>query len=280
MNRACLREIRSGLAILMTLFAGAELAVAQSTHQLPPSLSPGEAIKAATQAAAVTRTRTGAVDILSDTQGIDFGPYLQPVIAKVRQNWYRLIPASAETAKGKLAIEFTVLKNGQLSEMKLVARAGDASLDRAAWFGITASNPFPALPTEFKGDHLELRFRFYYNPDTTNLPEPEIKHAVLIQKLADSNPPRYPKNALDAKIEGLVRLEGTVEANGKIKTLKVIEGDKDLAEAAVGAVSKWRFHPAKKNGKEIDEPVRINVVFRLDGERVRAQVFNVAGEPK
>jgi TonB family protein len=280
MNRACLREIRSGLAILMTLFAGAELAVAQSTHQFPPSLSPGEAINAATQAAAVTRTKTGAVDILSDTQGIDFGPYLQPVIAKVRQNWYRLIPASAKTAKGKLAIEFTVLKNGQLSEMKLVARAGDASLDRAAWFGITASNPFPALPTEFKGDHLELRFRFYYNPDSTDLSEPAIKHAVLIQKVADSNPPKYPREALDAKIEGLVRLEGTVEKNGEIKNLKVIEGDKDLAEAAIGAISRWRFHPANKNGKHIDEPVHINVVFRLDGERVRAQVFGVAGELK
>jgi hypothetical protein len=38
--------------------------------------------------------------------------------------------------------------------MKLVASAGDASLDRAAWGGVTASNPFPALPAEFKGDHL------------------------------------------------------------------------------------------------------------------------------
>jgi TonB family protein len=75
-------------------------------------------------------------------------------VAKVRQNWYRLIPASAEREKGKLAIEFTVLKNGQLSDMKLVASAGDASLDRAAWGGVTASNPFPALPAEFKGDHL------------------------------------------------------------------------------------------------------------------------------
>jgi len=262
------------------LFAGAELVIAQSTHQLPPSLSPGESIKAAAHAAVVARTRTGPVDILSDTQGIDFGPYLQAALAKVRQNWYRLIPASAEMAKGKLAIEFTILKNGQLSDMKLVASAGDTSLDRAAWGGITASNPFPALPTDFEGDHLTLLCRFYYNPDSTDLTEPAIKHAVLIQKLADSNPPKYPKEALDAKIEGLVRLEGMVGANGEIKGLKVIEGDKDLGAAATGAVSKWRFHPAKKNGQHIEEPVHINVVFRLDGERVRAQVFNVAGELK
>jgi TonB family protein len=273
MNRAYHREIRSGLVILIVLFAGAEFAPAQSTHQIPPPLSPGEAIKAATQAAAATRT--DPVDILSDTQGVDFGPYLQPVLAKVRQNWYRLIPASAEREKGKLAIEFTVLKNGQLSDMKLVASAGDASLDRAAWGGVTASNPFPALPAEFKGDHLTLRCRFYYNPDS-NLTERAIQHAVLIQKVADSNPPKYPKEALNAKIEGLVRLEGIVGANGEIKDLKVTEGDKDLAAAATGAVSQWRFNPAKKNGQRIEEPIHINIVFRLDGEQVRAQVFNVA----
>jgi hypothetical protein len=43
--------------------------------------------------------------------------------------------------------------------------SGDTALDRAAWGGITASNPFPPLPTDFGGQYLALRFRFYYNPD-------------------------------------------------------------------------------------------------------------------
>jgi hypothetical protein len=48
--------------------------------------------------------------------------------------------------------------------MKLVATSGDIPLDRAAWAGITGSDPFPALPSEFGGQYLALRFRFYYNP--------------------------------------------------------------------------------------------------------------------
>jgi len=28
----------------------------------------------------------------------------------------------------------------------------------------TASDPFPPLPSEFRGRYLALRFRFYYNP--------------------------------------------------------------------------------------------------------------------
>jgi hypothetical protein len=48
--------------------------------------------------------------------------------------------------------------------MKLIASSGDIPLDRAAWAGIVGSDPFPELPSEFGGQYLALRFRFYYNP--------------------------------------------------------------------------------------------------------------------
>lgn len=280
------RATRNGVLGLSALFASAHIHFAQTAPHFPPPFSPGEAIKGASRATAPTRARTGPIEILSDTQGTDFGPYLQTAIARVRQNWYKLVPAS-EMAKGRLAIEFAVLKNGQISNMKLVASTGNSLLDRAAWGGIAASNPFPALPTKFNGDQLVLRFRFYYNPDSTDFieststhVESPITHAVLIQEIADSNSPKYPKDAVGAKIEGLVRLEGIVGTNGQIRDIRVIEGDRDLAAAATEAISKWRFHPAKKSGKHIEEPVHINVVFRLNGEQVRTQVFNVAEDLK
>jgi TonB family protein len=111
----------------------------------------------------------GQLDILSDTEGVDFSPYLQGVLTVVRKNWYNLIPESAEFKKGKLAIEFAVNKDGQVVDMRLVASSGDVALDRPAWGSITNSNPFPALPAEFKGHYLALRFRYYYNPDKSEL---------------------------------------------------------------------------------------------------------------
>jgi len=111
----------------------------------------------------------GALDILSDTQGVDFGPYLQRILQDVKENWYHLIPESAQMKKGKLAIEFAITKDGQVAGMKLVASSGDVALDRPAWGSITASNPFPPLPNEFNGPYLALRFRFYYNPDKADL---------------------------------------------------------------------------------------------------------------
>ena len=149
--------------------------------------SAGSAIEQATRAAAAGRgaggdygigpltpntNAQGAVDILSDTLGVDFGPYLSRVLEEVRRNWYNLIPEEARSPlfkQGKLAIQFVINKNGSVEGMKLIVPSGDVALDRAAWGGITASNPFPPLPREFNGPYLALRFRFYYNPDRGEL---------------------------------------------------------------------------------------------------------------
>ncbi len=150
-------------------------------------MTAGQAIQQAAQGAAANRAsgggqegdfglgtgahgrQLGQLDILSDTKGVDFGPYLQRILQDVKENWYHLIPESAEMKKGKLAIEFAITRDGKVAEMRLVATSGDVALDRPAWGSITASNPFPPLPSEFTGPYLALRFRFYYNPDKADL---------------------------------------------------------------------------------------------------------------
>jgi TonB family protein len=115
---------------------------------------------------------TGPIEVLTDTKGVNFGPYLQVVIHDVKVNWYNLIPESARAPimkKGKVMIEFAILKNGTVAGMKLVSTSGDVALDRGAWGAITASNPFKPLPSEFDGPYLGLRFAFYYNPDKADL---------------------------------------------------------------------------------------------------------------
>ena len=118
----------------------------------------------------------GQLDVLSDTMGVDFGPYLARVLHDVRENWYRIIPESARAPmmkKGKVSIEFAIMRNGSVQGMALAGggagTSGDVALDRAAWGGITASTPFPPLPNEFPGQYLALRFHFYYNPEKAEL---------------------------------------------------------------------------------------------------------------
>lgn len=117
----------------------------------------------------------GGLEVLSDTQGVDFGSYLKSVLDTVKKNWYALIPASARPPimrSGRVGIEFAIKKDGSISDMKLVSTSGDVALDRGAWGGIAASNPFPPLPQEFMGQYVALRFRFYYNPAKGDMDKP------------------------------------------------------------------------------------------------------------
>ena len=107
---------------------------------------------------------SGSIEILSDTQGVDFGPYLQRVKQDIQDNWYRQIPLSAETKTGEVTIECAITSDGKLTDMRLVIGSGNEFLDRAAWAGLTRSNPFPHLPSQYTGPHLALRLRFHYNP--------------------------------------------------------------------------------------------------------------------
>jgi TonB family protein len=122
----------------------------------------------AKQPAAVERspqTPTPYLEVLSDTMGVDFGPYLSRVVQNVRHNWYRAIPEAGNWKKGRVKIEFVITKDGSVAGMQLFGSSGDTALDRAAWGGITTSNPFPPLPAEFKGPNLALRLCFTYPPD-------------------------------------------------------------------------------------------------------------------
>jgi TonB family protein len=111
-------------------------------------------------------TDIGTVEVLTDTQGIDLVPYLNQVIKTVRDIWFRSIPERVDSPvrmRGEVAIEFGIKRNGRVEGMKLVQPSGNVMLDRAAWTGISYSSPLRPLPDEFKGDHLPLRIRFYYN---------------------------------------------------------------------------------------------------------------------
>jgi TonB family protein len=116
----------------------------------------------------------GPFDILSDTQGVDFGPYLSRVLQSIKINWYTLIPEEARAPllkHGKVAIRFLITPGGKVAGMFIEMPSGDVPLDRAAYGGITASDPFSPLPHEFHGPYLALRITFFYNPKTGEMEE-------------------------------------------------------------------------------------------------------------
>ena len=111
---------------------------------------------------------TGAgVEILTDTQGVDFSSYMQRVIEIVRRNWYAVMPEAVYLgAQGRVVVIFNIATNGSIPQqpgIHPVSLSGQAALDQAAQASISASNPFPPLPSAFHGPFITLQFSFYYN---------------------------------------------------------------------------------------------------------------------
>jgi len=116
----------------------------------------------ATQSSAHPQT----VDVLSDTQGVDFNPYVRDILKQIREQWVKLMPQEARTSQlkqGVTDIRFTIDPDGTLVAMHLDGSAQDQALDRAAWGSITGVGHFPPLPKEFHGPHLEMRVHFHVN---------------------------------------------------------------------------------------------------------------------
>jgi TonB family protein len=111
--------------------------------------------------------RRGAMEIVSDTLGVDFGPYMQRLHVVVQNRWDVLIPQVAlppVMKKGTVVLEFSILKDGTVTGLKVISSSGDEALDRAA-YGAILTGKLPQLPPNFTGDYLTLHAHFYYNPD-------------------------------------------------------------------------------------------------------------------
>jgi TonB family protein len=104
-----------------------------------------------------------AVQLRSDTEGVDFKPYLMQLIATIKRNWLAVIPESARMgSRGKVSLQFVIAKSGNIDKVVYAEQSGSSALDRAAVAGVSASNPLPPLPPEFRGARIVLQLNFVY----------------------------------------------------------------------------------------------------------------------
>jgi TonB family protein len=120
----------------------------------PPAPAPGESDGHSMQ----------LPQLLSDAQGVDFTSYLRQILQTVRRNWQSVIPESARLGRrGKVAVVLSIGRNGQIEKLVFAEQSGADSLDKAAVAGVSMSQPFPPLPSEFRGEKIVVQFNFAYN---------------------------------------------------------------------------------------------------------------------
>lgn len=75
--------------------------------------------------------------------------------------------------------------------------------------------------------------------------------------------PVYPALARQAKIQGDVKLDAIIDEQGRVVELKVLSGHPLLLDAAIKAVSEWRYQPTLLNDQPVSIQLIVTVQFRL-----------------
>jgi periplasmic protein TonB len=82
-------------------------------------------------------------------------------------------------------------------------------------------------------------------------------------------PPQYPRDAARGGVTGWVQLEVLVNADGSVRSAKVLDAKpKGIFEAsAVQAVMRWKFKPKIKDGKPIEQKGAQKIEFNLNAAK-------------
>jgi protein TonB len=87
-----------------------------------------------------------------------------------------------------------------------------------------------------------------------------VAEGMVLQKIV----PRYPPIAQASRTQGTVVLQAVISKNGTIQDLRVVSGSPMLTQAALDAVSQWRYRPYLLNGEPVAVETTINVVFSMN----------------
>ncbi len=98
--------------------------------------------------------------------------------------------------------------------------------------------------------------------EPSGLADEAVSPAVLISKVE----PDYPEPARRAGVEGAVVLDATISETGQVIAVAVERGlPLGVTEAAVQAVQRWRYQPARGKAGPVLSHKTIRIVFSLGG---------------
>jgi TonB family protein len=105
----------------------------------------------------------------------------------------------------------------------------------------------------------------------------EVKRPALIHHVA----PVYPKEAVENRIVGTVRVDIVIATDGAVLEVKVAERVHPLLdEAAAKAVSQWKYVPTKVNGEPVELTMTVDVPFALLPASATAATLAQASDPQ
>jgi TonB family protein len=86
-----------------------------------------------------------------------------------------------------------------------------------------------------------------------------VQAARILYRIA----PKYPEEAVRARISGVVRLHVVLTEDGTVQEIEVVSGHPLFLEAAMDAVQRWIYSPTFLNNEPVQVDTTVDLVFAL-----------------
>jgi len=117
----------------------------------------------------------------------------------------------------------------------------------------------------------------------TDLVDPAAEGVSAPYLIAGSRvTPSYPPAAYAAKYAGVVKLRATVNADGSVGSIEILDSsaaNMGFEQAALDAVTQWQFEPARQGGSTVDSFTEIQLRFNPPSRSSRGFVASAFGSP-
>lgn len=234
------------------------LAAARANGATPAELAQVERQIASTQAAsarmraehlaALVRARLSGGQLTSPA-GDSAADYLQQL-----EGDHPTGPAAAAAAQDRRILSAKLIERAR-SEMGSHEMAqADADLASAAHWGASPAAIAAVHPLDASAP-----------AEPRRAAAPDLRALAAQLKRIHYQAPRYPNRALDDRISGSVVVQFVVDPQGRTTQLKVVESKPQgvFDRAAMDAIARWRYRPARYDGRPVAVPVRTLIRFVL-----------------
>ena len=112
---------------------------------------------------------TAEATVSLDSQDVKYVSYLTKIKKKIEPLWHYPEPARTIGLQGKLALCFSIVRNGQLTRLELLSSSGHPLLDEQALRAVKGAAPYFPLPERLKISRLNINATFEYRISPYNM---------------------------------------------------------------------------------------------------------------
>jgi len=147
--------------------------------------------------------------------------------------------------------DLVVTNDGGVDDLPVVLPAPVQNIER-----------MPDTPVELPAPPSEERTTAS-SPEQSPSPQVVTGGRVELARLIYRVIPEYPLSARVARVDGTVLIHATINEEGFLEDMEVVNGDPLLIPAALRSLALWRYEPARLNGRVIRSTADVTVHFKL-----------------